>query len=60
MTYFLSVVGVVLIVEGMPWFLSPGKTKEFLAQVHSMPDSNLRFFGLLAMLTGLIIVRISL
>jgi len=60
MSYFLSVVGVVLIIEGMPWFLSPGRTKQFLAQIHSMPDSGLRFFGLFAMLAGLIIVRVSI
>ncbi len=60
MTYFLSVLGLVLIIEGIPWFLSPQKTKKFLAQIHSFPDSQLRFLGLTAMLVGLLIVRLSI
>ena len=60
MSFFLSVVGVVLIVEGIPWFLSPEKTKLFLAQIHAFPNGTLRFFGLTAMLVGLLIVRFSL
>ncbi len=60
MTYFLSVVGLVLIVEGIPWFLSPQRTKRLLAQIHAFPDSRLRFFGLTAMLVGLLIIRLSI
>ncbi len=59
MTYFLSVLGLVLIVEGIPWFLSPAKTKKFLSQIHSFPDSQLRFLGLTAMLVGLLVIRLS-
>jgi uncharacterized protein YjeT (DUF2065 family) len=60
MSFLLSVFGVVLIVEGVPWFLSPEKTKKMLAQIHSLPDSKLRFFGLTAMVFGLLLVRIAI
>ena len=60
MTYFLSVIGLVLIIEGIPWFLSPKKTKRFLAQIHGFPDAQLRFLGLTAMLVGLLIIRLSI
>ncbi len=59
MSFLLSVVGVVLIVEGMPWFLSPGGIKNFLIRVHAVPNATLRFFGLTAMIVGLLIVRAS-
>ncbi|PLX75793.1 MAG: DUF2065 domain-containing protein [Desulfuromonas sp.] len=60
MSFFLSVMGVVLIFEGMPWFISPQKTKSFMIQIYSLPDSRLRFFGLTAMIAGLVIVRFSI
>ncbi|PLY01672.1 MAG: DUF2065 domain-containing protein [Desulfuromonas sp.] len=59
MSYLLSVIGVVLIFEGMPWFLSPEKTKKMLARIHQLPDSTLRFFGFSAMVIGLLLVRFS-
>ena len=60
MSFLLSVFGVVLIVEGVPWFLSPEKTKKMIAQIHRLPDSKLRLFGLTSMVVGLLIVRISI
>lgn len=59
MSFFMTIIGVVLIVEGIPWFLSPGKTKNLLAQIHSLPNTTLRFMGLSVMLVGLLIVRLS-
>ena len=59
MSYVLSVIGVVLILEGIPWFLSPSKTKNLMAQIHELPDTQLRTFGLIAMIAGLILVRLS-
>lgn len=59
MSFIISVVGVVLIFEGMPWFLSPGRTKIFMARIQILSNTKLRFFGLAAMLCGLILVRLS-
>jgi uncharacterized protein YjeT (DUF2065 family) len=52
----IVVLGVVLIVEGMPWFLSPRGTKRMLAELSQLPDNSLRAFGFVFMLLGLLLV----
>ncbi|MBA4396511.1 MAG: DUF2065 domain-containing protein [Syntrophus sp. (in: bacteria)] len=56
MDFFLCVLGMVFIVEGMPYFAFPGKIKAYLLKVAEMPDSTLRYLGLAAILTGLLLV----
>lgn len=53
---FLVVIGVVMIVEGIPWFLSPGGYKRMLLQLLPMSDGPLRCMGLVLMLSGLLLV----
>jgi hypothetical protein len=50
------VLGVVLIVEGVPWFLSPRGTKRMLSELLRMNDHSLRGIGLFFMLIGLLLV----
>lgn len=50
------VLGVVLIVEGIPWFLSPRGTKRMLRELLRMNDRSLRGIGLCFMLIGLLLV----
>lgn len=57
--YWATVIGAVLIVEGIPWFLSPDKTKQFLSQVHLLNNRQLRLYGLVLMLIGLLVVRFA-
>ena len=52
----LVILGVVLIVEGMPWFLSPRNTKRMLSELFQLNDQSLRGIGLVFMLAGLLIV----
>ena len=52
----IVVLGVVLIVEGMPWFLSPRGTKRMLSELSRMGDNALRAVGLVFMLAGLLLV----
>lgn len=52
----IVVLGVVLIVEGMPWFLSPRRTKRMLSELSQLNDNSLRFLGLGFMLFGLLLV----
>ena len=52
----LLILGVVMIVEGVPWFLSPDGYKRILLQVLPVPDRLLRFLGLSLMLGGLFLV----
>jgi uncharacterized protein YjeT (DUF2065 family) len=54
--FLLVVIGVVMIVEGIPWFLAPGGYKRLLLQLLPMGDSTLRVIGLLFMLSGLLLV----
>jgi len=56
MDFLLTALGLVLVLEGIPWFLSPRGTKELLRQVKEIADPALRWFGLAAMGTGLLLV----
>ena len=55
----LVILGVVLIVEGMPWFLSPRNTKRMLSELFQVNDRSLRGIGLVFMLVGLLIVYLA-
>ena len=56
MKYFLCVLGMVFIIEGLPYFAFPEKIKIYLAKLLDMPESTLRMLGLLAIVAGLILV----
>ncbi len=53
MEFFLCVIGMVMIVEGLPWFAFPEKMKQVVATMFEKPDSFLRKFGLVMMTLGL-------
>ncbi|MCX5835302.1 MAG: DUF2065 domain-containing protein [Deltaproteobacteria bacterium] len=59
MRFFLSVIGMVLIIEGLPYFAFPEKLKSYFQKIHTVPDSTLRIFGLLAMVVGLLLVYLG-
>ena len=59
MKLFLTILGVLLIFEGVPWFLSPVRIRVTLAQLSRMPDRLLRVMGLLCMLVGLLLVYLA-
>ncbi len=56
MDFLVVVIGVVMVVEGIPWFLSPGGYKRLLLQVLPLSDGILRLLGLMLMLCGLLLV----
>lgn len=56
MKFFLCVLGMVFIIEGIPYFLFPEKLKIYLVKITAVPDSTLRFLGLTAMIAGLILL----
>ena len=56
MKYFLCVLGMVFIMEGLPYFIFPEKLKIYLAKIITMPESTLRFLGISAMIIGLILL----
>lgn len=59
MEFFLCVIGMVMIVEGIPYFVSPDKMKRMISMVTELPDPSLRWFGGVLMAAGLVVVYIS-
>jgi len=56
MKYFLCVLGMVFVIEGLPYFAFPDKIKAYLLKLVDVPDSKLRLLGLAAMIGGLALV----
>jgi len=59
MDFLLCAIGLVLIIEGIPYFAFPEKMKQMLAKIPGMPTSIMRAFGMFAVAAGLILVYIS-
>jgi uncharacterized protein YjeT (DUF2065 family) len=51
--------GMVMIVEGLPYFAFPHKMKAMMLMILDLPDASLRRFGLVLMLAGLGLVYIT-
>ncbi len=56
MKFFLCVLGMVMVVEGLPYFASPAKMKLVLEKVLEVTDKSLQKFGLVLMLAGILLV----
>jgi len=59
MAYFLSVVGLALIIEGLPYFAFPERMKSLLEKLPAFPARFLRVFGVAAICVGLLLIYIS-
>jgi len=59
MDYFICVIGMVMIVEGLPYFAFPDRMKTWVKKVLEIPDRSLRRFGLVLMLLGLGLVYLG-
>ena len=53
MEFFLCVIGMVMIVEGLPYFAFPSKMKVWVKKIINSQESSLRKFGLVLMVLGL-------
>ncbi len=56
MSFFLCVIGMVMIIEGIPYFAMPQKMKTWVVKVLEIPDNMLQRFGFVLMLVGLVLV----
>jgi len=56
MKYFLCVIGMVLILEGLPYFVLPDKMKAYLLKISDTPDRILRILGFFTVSLGLILL----
>jgi len=59
MKFFLCVLGMVMIVEGLPYFAAPDKMKYWVQKVVATPDGSLRRLGLVLMVLGMSLVYIG-
>ncbi len=59
MDFFLCVIGMVMIVEGLPYFAFPERMKEMMQRVLGLPDNMLRRFGFGLMIAGLFLTYIG-
>jgi uncharacterized protein YjeT (DUF2065 family) len=60
MKFFLCVVGMVMIVEGLPYFAFPDRMKEMIQVIAGQESLKLRRFGFFLMLTGLGVVYLTM
>ncbi|MFH1673229.1 MAG: DUF2065 domain-containing protein [Pseudomonadota bacterium] len=56
MKYFLCVLGLVMFIEGFPYFAFPDKLKVWLVKISELPARTLRIYGFLMMVAGLVVV----
>jgi len=59
MEFFLCVIGMVMIIEGFPYFTFPEKMKSMVQRLMEMPESILRRFGFVLMIIGLFLVYLG-
>ena len=58
MKFFLTLIGLVLIIEGLPYFAFPDKMKKWMRIIQDVPESQLRVMGFISMCIGLLIAYI--
>ena len=56
MEILLCVVGMVMIIEGLPYFAFPARMKFWIQKILITPEGALRKFGLVLMTFGLLLV----
>lgn len=59
MEFFICVIGMVMIVEGVPYFVFPDKMKVWVKKILEMPEGTLRKFGLVLIIIGLWLVYLG-
>ena len=57
--FFLCVIGMVLVLEGLPYFAFPEKLKSLYLKIQEASDTNLRVLGFLSMVFGLLLVYLG-
>ena len=56
MKLILLVVGLVLIIEGLPYFAFPDRIKVYLMKILETPSSTLRTIGFASIIAGAVLV----
>lgn len=58
MKLLFCLLGLVFIVEGLPYLAFPDKMKKWLGQIQQVPDNQLRIVGFLAICFGLLLTYV--
>ncbi len=56
MAFILTVLGALLVLEGIPYFAFPKKVKFWALQMQDTPDAHLRIMGLISMIAGIVLL----
>ncbi|HTY26062.1 MAG TPA: DUF2065 domain-containing protein [Desulfomonilaceae bacterium] len=56
MEFFFCVLGMVLVIEGLPYFGFPEKMRDMMRFLHEQDDMSLRIMGATLMAIGLLIL----
>jgi uncharacterized protein YjeT (DUF2065 family) len=56
MKYFFCVLGMVFVIEGLPYFTFPSQIKTYLRRLTEVPNTTLRILGAVAITLGLLLV----
>ena len=56
MKYLLCVIGMVMVIEGLPYFAFPQKMKSWMVKIIEIHENTLRITGLLLMAMGIFLV----
>ena len=56
MKFFLCVIGMVMIVEGLPYLAFPEKMKTWVQLLLEMSEHSMRIIGITLMVTGLLLI----
>ncbi len=59
MDFILCVVGLVMIIEGLPYFAFPEKMKFWIQKIMVAPEGALRRLGLVLMSIGMLLVYVG-
>ena len=59
MKFMLCVIGMVLIIEGLPYFAFPEKIKGYLLKIQEIQDNTLRILGFISLSVGLFLVYLG-
>jgi len=59
MKYFLCVLGMVFVIEGLPYFTFPTQIKTYLLKLAGVSDTTLRILGAVAITLGLLLVYLG-
>lgn len=59
MSYFLCVLGMVFIVEAVPYILFPGKVKSFALYIQELSNGRLQAAGIIAAFIGLLVIYLG-